>query len=463
MGWFNKLLGSTSGNVAEVNASQALLVAQTGIASVSVANRDRMVDSFERLRVSEPRIAFEYSYATLPSASPAIWENTAFGAGTQTLNANSWMTDLNTTTAINTGYWIQAYCHVRYAPGISTLIRRTFCFNALQSGLVMKIGFFTDQGTFPSNQGDGIYVQASGSTISLVRRTFVSGGAGAEAIAAQGTWSLDNLDGSGPSGVNLDWTLTQHFVIEMQWLGVGIIRIGFNTPLGLVFAHEFYNVNLLSVPWCRTGTLPIRTECYSTSGLATPGKLSLINDVVIQEGDVKDKRGWRYFAATSGATAKTIGTAASLYPIMALRALLTNDTSKRARFIPQTLNISILTVGTGTTSLQWALLAAPTPMTGATFAVSASSTSAIAVDIAATATTAVTGSTLFTGVLPNVVGTYALPLDGLDDNMIVPGQNAAGSLTITGMNVLTLAVGTLTGTTTVAPVIVGSIGWKEIV
>jgi hypothetical protein len=104
----------------------------------------------------------------------------------------------------------------------------------------------------------------------------------------------------------------------------------------------------------------------------------------------------------------------------------------------------------------------PTPNTGATFAVAPTS-SATTVDIAATATTAVTGITLHSWVIPNVVGTYTFDLSNYDDNINLIGYNAAGTVAINNTSVLCLAAGTLTGTTTAAPAFAASINWKEII
>lgn len=459
-------IGIYTANGVDVQGSTATNSLNTniqGVATVKYSTADHTLDSFERLRVAEPRIAFENSFAIIPSSVPAIWESTAYGAGTETSNSNAWVTDLNTTTATTTGRWIQSYQHIRYAPGVSTLMRFTFCFNQLIANVMMRVGMFTDQGTFPSTSGDGLFIEASGSSVSFVRRYFTSG-AGQEERIAQGSWNLDNMNGLGASGVNLDWTKSQHLVIEYQWLGVGTIRFGFETgAAGIVWAHQIVSVNSLTVPWSRTGSLPVRAECYTYGAAAQAGKLTLINCVVMQEGDVKDLRGWRYFSQNSGTTVKTGGTAAGLYPVVSLRALLTSDITKRCTFVPVSASISVTVASTGGTSLQWAILAAPTPLTGATFAATASSSSYVGVDIAATATTAVTGTILASGVLPNAVGTYTIDLSYLKDNAIMAGQNAAGGLTITGQNVITLGVGVLTGTATVAPSVAAAITWKEII
>ena len=213
---------------------------------------------------------------------------------------------------------------------------------------------------------------------------------------------------------------------------------------------------------CRTGTLPVRAEIQANGALAVPGKLTLINVVVLQEGDVLDMRGWRYFGATSGATAKVGGTAAGWYPVMSLRAASTNDLTKRARIIPTYLDVTVAVAATGATSLQIALLMLPTPNTGATFATTVGG-SVVTVDTIATAATAVTGTAIATWTIPNAVGRYTFDLSTMNDTANLIGYNAAGTVAITGSSVLTLGVGPLSGTTTVGATVVASLNWKEMV
>jgi len=421
------------------------------------------LDSFERLRTSDARIAFEYTFGALvTSSATTIWESTAVASGTQALTTNLYGTELNTLVGTGTGYWIQAFNHVRYAPGISTLMRFTFNFNTPITNCRKRVGMFTDQGTYPSTAGDGLYLEQDGNAVSVVRRYMTTGGTGAEERVFQGNWNMDNLDGTGASGIDLDWTLAQHLVVEFQWLGVGTIRFGFETNKGIIWAHEIVSVNALSTAWSRTGSMPVRAEIHANGALAQAGKLTLINVVVLQEGDVLDMRGWRYFGATSGATAKVGGTAAGLYPVASLRAASTNDLTKRARIIPTFIDVTVAVAATGATSLQVALLMNPTPNTGATFATTVAG-SVTTVDTIATATTAVTGSAIATWVIPNAVGRYTFDLATMNDNNNLIGYNAAGTVAITGPSVLTLAVGPLSGTTTVAPTVVAAINWKEMV
>ena len=442
---------------------KALHVLPKGVAEFKPEHDGFTKDSFERLRTSDARIAFEYTFGALvTSSATTIWESTAVASCTQALTTNLYGTELNTLVGTGTGYWIQAYNHVRYAPGISTLMRFTFNFNSPITNCRKRVGLFTDQGTYPSTAGDGLYLEQDGEAVSVVRRYMTTGGAGAEERVLQGNWNKDKLNGTGASGVTLDWTLTQHLVVEFQWLGVGTIRFGFETNQGIIWAHEMISVNALSVFWSLTGTLPVRAEIQANGALAVPGKLTLINVVVLQEGDVLDMRGWRYFGATSGATAKVGGTAAGWYPVMSLRAASTNDLTKRARIIPTYLDVTVAVAATGATSLQIALLMLPTPNTGATFATTVGG-SVVTVDTIATAATAVTGTAIATWTIPNAVGRYTFDLSTMNDTANLIGYNAAGTVAITGSSVLTLGVGPLSGTTTVGATVVASLNWKEMV
>lgn len=450
-------------NTLGVDSSGSASVKVMNSPTVSFNNNDFSKDSFERLRVSQPVVVFEDSFAALlPSAKTTIWEAVATASGTANLTANLYGTELNTLLTNGSGYWIQSYNHVRYAPGISVLFRITFNFNQLITSVRQRVGMFTDQGTYPSNAGDGFYLEADGSTVSVVRRYMTTGTAGAEERISQANWNMDKLDGTGASGVALDWTKTQHFVVEYQWLGVGTIRYGFETGQNqVVWCHQIVSVNALSQSWSRTGTLPVRAEIYSTGALATAGKLTLINCVVIHEGDVGDLRGWKYFGGNSG-TPKVVGlVAATWYPVMGIRAVGTNDLTKRARILPTSVTFSVATVATGATVLQVGLMMLATPNTGATYAVTTGGSAAV-IDIAATPATAVTGTLIWSGLIPNVVGAYTFDLSTLNDNMNVIGTVASGTQAITGAGNLTVVAGCVQ-TATVGAGIVAALNWKELV
>lgn len=458
---------NSSGVALNVRSDGAIRIApptDTSKFLVHYPHDDGTLTAFEHLRVAEPRNVFEYTFGALvPSSATTIWESTAVAAGTLALTTNLHGSDLSTLTTAGTGYWIQTYNHVRYRAGIGVLMRFTFNFNQLITNVRQRIGMFTDQGTFPSTAGDGFYLEADGNAIAVVRRYSTTQSTGLEERVLQSSWNLDKLNGTGASLVNLDWTKAQHLVVEYQWLGVGNLRFGFDCggTDGIIWCHEMTATNNLTTPWARTGSLPVRAEIYTTGVATQAGKLTLINVVVQHEGAIEERM-FRYFGSNSGATLRTVGTANGYYPIMSLRAAATNALTSRARIVPTSISISVITVGTGTTSIQVALLMLPTPNTGGTFAVTTAG-SVVTTDIAATATTAVTGTPLYNWIIPNTVGTYTFLIDESGQNMNLIGYNAANTAAITGSGVLTLAAGPQTGTTTVAPAFAATINWKEIV
>lgn len=431
---------------------------------VMFSHKDFTMDSFERLRVSDARMAFEFGFGAItPTLATTIWESAAYGAGTEALTTNLYGTNLNTTAATATGRWIQSINHIRYAPGISTVMRFTFNLNTPTSAnLRQRVGMFTDQGTFPSTAGDGFYFENDAGAFAFVRRYMTQGATGLEQRVLRADWNMDKLDGTGASGIALDFTKTQHLVVEFQYLGVGTIRYGFETgPGGVVWAHEMHSVNVLAEAWCRTGSLPVRAECYNY-GASVINTLTLINVVVLQEGDVADLRGWRYFGATSGATPKVGGLVASTwYPVMGIRAAGTNDLTKRARIIPVSVSYTVSTIATGPTALQVGLMMLGTPNTGATYAATVGG-SAAAIDQAATAATAITGSIIWNAIIPNAVGTYTFDLSTWNDNANLIGTVASGTQAITGAGNLTVVAGPIQ-TATVGASVVAALNWKEIV
>ena len=71
-----KIQSGAGSTLATVDTTyNALHVLPKGTGTVRYPHDDFTLDSFERLRVSEPRIKFENSFAAiLPSAQTSVWE-----------------------------------------------------------------------------------------------------------------------------------------------------------------------------------------------------------------------------------------------------------------------------------------------------------------------------------------------------------------------------------------------------
>jgi hypothetical protein len=442
---------------------------------VTFSPNDFTIDSFERLRVSMPTNVFEYTFGSIvPATVTTIWETGTVGtASTDALTSNLYGTNIGMPVNTTSGRWYQSINHIRYAPGISTTFRFTFNHGVLTANQRDRVGMFTDQGTFPSTAGDGVFYENDASAAAFVRRYMTQGVAGGEERVLRANWNLNKCDGTGDVAdstrnvFTLDFTKAQHLVIEFQYLGVGTIRFGWETGAnGIVWAHEMHSVNGLAEAWARTGSLPVRVESYNY-GVALTHNFTLINCVVQQEGNPNDIRGWRYFSGDSGNTGKLGGTAVGLYPLLGMRPIGTNDLTKRARFSPTSITICVAIVGVptaGATPIRVSLLMLGTPGTGATFAVNTAG-SAVSIDNAATATTAITGSAIWTGYVPNVVGTYTFDLSQMArENVNVVGAPVNGTQAINGVGNLYIAAGPVTTAwNATACTLHCGVQWKEII
>lgn len=465
------LIGKDGAAIATVTTNPVpVQLTTTGMNQVSYDQNDFTLDSFERLRVSEPTCVFEYSYsAFLPASATTIWETGTTGtASTDVLTTNLYGFNIGMPTNTVSGRWYQTYNHIRYTPGTSVLFRHTFVPGTVTANQRDRVGMFTDQGTFPSAAGDGFFYENDAGTIYMVRR-YMTQGAGSEERVAQASWNLNRCQGAGDVAdasrniFTLDVTKAQHFVVEYQHLGVGTIRFGWETGAnGVVWCHEMHSVNTIAEGWCRTGSLPVRIESYNY-GVASTHNFTNICTAVYHEGNTMDLRGWRYFSGDSGSTAKTGGTAVGLYPLLSIRAAGTNDLTKRARIMPVSVSINVITAGTvGVTPIKVSLLMLGTPNTGATYAVTIAG-SAVVVDNAATASTAVTGTAVWTVSIPNVIGTYTFDLTFMRDNTNLIGTAASGTQAITGAGNLILAAGPMVAAFTAAAALSATINWKEMV
>jgi hypothetical protein len=90
------------------------------------------------------------------------------------------------------------------------------------------------------------------------------------------------MNGSGSSGIYLDFTKAQLFVIDMEWLSVGRVRFGFYIYGKILYCHQLTNINVLTGSYITQINLPI---CYSihSSGTGT-GSITQICSTVISEG-----------------------------------------------------------------------------------------------------------------------------------------------------------------------------------
>jgi hypothetical protein len=99
-----------------------------------------------------------------------------------------------------------------------------------------------------------------------------------ETKVAQSAFNIDRLDGTGPSGYNLDLSKMQMFFIDYSWYGAGTIRWGIRATDGnVIYCHRMANNNVNSEAYMRSGNLPARYET-TTQAVSTFLTATLANN-----------------------------------------------------------------------------------------------------------------------------------------------------------------------------------------
>ena len=271
---------------------------------VSVNFYGGALDAFGRARTSNPYTIFDSQNRY---SQNGYFDTALTGSGTSTYVVNESTVEMETTTASGDKVIAQTKRSFAYQPGKSLLVLNTFVMSAAQENLRMRVGYFNDN--------NGVFLQRSGSTVSLVRRTYVTGSP-VDTTVDQADWNGDKLDGTGDSGFTLDLTKAQIFWQDFEWLGVGSVRCGFVINGQTIICHTFNNANNLSSVYMQTAILPIRYEVENLGAVAAATKLKRICSTVISEGGYE-----RRVALNTSArmAAKNASISTSFVPLVSIR------------------------------------------------------------------------------------------------------------------------------------------------
>jgi hypothetical protein len=375
------------------------------------------LDAFGRARMSQPYTLFDSQNRYQKNDD---FDEALTGSGTVTYVANESTIELNTTTALGDKVIRQTKRSFSYQPGKSLLTLNTFVMSEAQPDLRMRVGYFNDQ--------NGVFFERSGSTLYIVRRTYVSGLA-VDTPVAQTDWNGDKLDGTGDSGFTVDVTKSQIFWQDFEWLGVGSVRCGFVINGQVIICHTFQNANNLTSVYMTTAILPVRYEVENVGAVASAAKLKQICSSVISEGGYEKRVNLNVARmATANSSIST-----SFVPLVSIR-LASGRTG--AVVLPDGYSV----LGSGTNAEFEIVLVKNPTLTGASFV--ASDSANVDYDVSATS---YTGGTIirntYTSSGAQVSGSVDSPENYNWDLQI--GSTIAGT-----SDIYTLAVRTLSGTHT---------------
>jgi len=302
-------------------------------------------DSFGRLRVSEPFTLFDSSHRY---ADNNLWSTATATSGAAVFNTNQGLVDLNVTAASGSSVIRETTKVFSYQPGKSLLVMNTFVMSAAKAGLTQRIGYY--------GSSNGFYLEQAGTAISFVKRSVVTGSIVNTPIL-QADWNGDKLNGTGPSGLTLDLTKAQILWMDLEWLGVGSVRMGFIINGQFIVCHTFNHANIIASTYITTASLPLRYEIFNTAGTSGASTLKQVCSTVISEGGY-ELAGLQQSAGTLITAPRTFSVAGTYYPIVSIRLK-----STRLDAVVIVTAISLLGTGNGK-NYQWRVVASATTTGG---------------------------------------------------------------------------------------------------
>lgn len=233
------------------------------------------IDAFDRLRVSQPTAMLDVKLTA--GITAARWISATANGGTIAASQQC-AADVACTATSGSSAIFQTKARGIYQAGRSMMALLTFNFNVAGNGTAnirKRVGMF--------DENDGVFLEQNGTDVRFVVRTNTTGTPSDTNAVTKANWNIDKFDGTGPSGVTLDFTKTQIFFTDLEWLGVGRVRVGFVVNGIIYYAHQFLHTNVLAVPYMANPNLPGRFECIQTAS-ANTGTMLAICVTILSEG-----------------------------------------------------------------------------------------------------------------------------------------------------------------------------------
>ncbi len=303
--------------------------------SINVFNSgvENTLDAFGKLRVSNPVSLLDIRFPGQSSGTTNFLKNNLqiceASSGTYT---GTYSNSKLVISASGNGYYIsQSRNYCSYQPGKSLLFLASGILNPGNADYTARIGYF-DNASPLSNMltvKNGVYFEYSNNTISIN----IASNSTLFASINQSDWNIDKMNGIGPSGLTLDFTKTQLFVADMEWLGVGRVRFGFYAYGRIQYCHQVININTLTSPYTSSINLPICFSIHSNSSpLTSANNFTQICSAVISEGGYGPLG--RPFSVSTGSPSGVSIQANVEEPIIFLRGNTVNPNYYHQNIIP---------------------------------------------------------------------------------------------------------------------------------
>lgn len=295
--------------------------------TIPVSFSSSQTDAFGRLRISNPYTLFDSFHRYQDNGKIGV---KTVGTASSVHDSNS-SSILMTVGTNNNDTVIRESTRVfAYQPGKSLLIFQTFAMNPPKTNLRQRIGYF--------DINNGIYLEQSNYDVYFVIRSSSANGTPQEKRIHRNNWDNPFLD--------LDLTRVQILFYDVEWLGVGSVRLGFVVNGKFVLCHTFNHANTeistgvpLRTTYMGTACLPVRAEIQNIGSTDSSSVYRQICTSIISEGGI-EIRGRSYSVGHTLSQERTISETNTLYPLISIRLKQGRD---GAIVIPKNFSVGPLT------------------------------------------------------------------------------------------------------------------------
>ena len=271
MGMHSKAPGSaeSADAIAAGSTPAAIATAMAAVTLTTIPNPTTL-DSFGNTKIAELRTVGDYAMVSDALPETIFTHNSGSNtSGTYDSNSASYELALGDGgTTADTGHKLRRTRHHHYLAGHSQEIAITWVGGTAHASVRRDVGYF--------DNNNGVMLKEKNGALTLLIRDSTSGSVVETNAIAQASWSEDTFDGSSdannPSGKTLDSTVRNIMVIDLQWLAVGTVRVGFDWggSDGVIWAHYFVHQGVSGVlPYMATATLPVSWQISAEGGEVT--------------------------------------------------------------------------------------------------------------------------------------------------------------------------------------------------
>lgn len=293
----------------------ALKVSPINEVTVNISNQN--TDLFDRLAVAEDVPLWSYAHR-YDDDIDLYWDKQTTGTGNSfTHDADKVVQILDNGTANANEIIYRTYRYFEYSKGRMQSFFMTVNPKGGTANVTKKWGCFDDN--------NGIFFHLNGTTPELVIRSKTSGSV-VDTVYARASWD-DPMDGTGSSGINLDFTKLNLYYIQYAWLGGNAVEWGIFQDGQKIAIYRAPLSNLSATSYSQSGNLPISYEIKNNAAIVSAQTME-VNCLAVFNNGRQDTLG-EVFAVDTGTTEITVDTTDIVIAAIRMQSSL-NEASLRA-------------------------------------------------------------------------------------------------------------------------------------